>query len=96
MNALFVGFGEKNALVLLFHTVLVCGRGRTAGFWLLLMTCKWLASDWLAAVSVTVIKPIQPTERRHREGEREREDTERERGQRERETHWAPWGFLVD
>ena len=32
-------------------------------FWHLLMTCICLASDWLTALSVTVIKPIQPTER---------------------------------
>ena len=62
------------------------------------MTCKWLSSDWLTALSVTVIQ-IQLTENgretereterqseRDRDRERER-DTERER-ERTRERHW--------
>ena len=39
------------------------------------MTCKWFASDWLTALSVTVIKPIKLTERL-REREKEIEGTE--------------------
>ena len=58
------------------------------------MRCKWLASDWLTALSVTVIIPIQFTEREtHTEKvktrERQREIVQ-ERG-REKENHWPPW-----
>ena len=61
------------------------------------MTCKLLTSNWLTALSITVIKAIQLTERhtekgrmraRQREGEGDREK-ERER-ERERD-HWVFW-----
>ena len=55
------------------------------------MRCKLLASDWLTALSVTVIIPIQLTERdTQRKGERER-DREREY---EREGEGEPLGSL--
>ena len=67
MNALWVGFGEKNIKIV--------------------MTCKCLTSDWLTALSITVINPIKLPERRERET-RETETTDRDRQrqrQRERE-----------
>ena len=46
------------------------------GFGLLFMTCKCLASDWLTALSVTVIKPLTENERdRERENESELPDS---------------------
>ena len=56
------------------------------------MTCKLLTSDWLTALSITVI-PINLTEN-GRETERMR--TRERDGEGERENHWAPCGFLVD
>ena len=69
MNALWVGFGEKNIKIV--------------------MTCKCLTSDWLTALSITVINPIKLPERRERETrgtETQRQTRQRQRQrQRERE-----------
>ena len=46
------------------------------------MTCKCLTSDWLTALSITVINPIKLPERR----ERETRETETQRRQTETET----------
>ena len=55
------------------------------------MRCKSLASDWLTAVSVTVIIPIQFTERHTEKGRMRERDREREY---EREGEGEPMASL--
>ena len=84
MNALRVGFGEQNALMLLFHTVLVWWRrwaGRNNSLALIhdmQMTRLWLANSTVHHSNTNSTYGEQESDR-ERENERERQRGERER-----------------